>query len=312
MHTILAPRLAAGDLVGIVSVSAPDAVAEPAWFERGVRSLNNSGYRTRVFPSVTKRRGYLSASEVEMARDLQDAFADTEIKAIICAGGGTNANRVLRHLDYDAMKLTPKIFMGMSNPSVVLVAIHALTGLVTFHGPAVVWNFGAPEGLSPYSAKHLWPLVCGGCPTMAPEQRRSWRWLLPGKCTGKLIGGNLTSIQGLIGTRYEPNWDGAVFFWEDIGKEMNRLDLMLTHFRDAGVFDRISGMIIGELVNCSPPQGCQDIDAMLTEVLDGYSFPVLIGPEFGHTTDKIAMPIGGTCELDSRGEALVLRGPFVE
>jgi muramoyltetrapeptide carboxypeptidase len=113
------------------------------------------------------------------------------------------------------------------------------------------------------------------------------------------MGGNLASIEGLLGTPWAPEWKNSILFWEDIGKPVNRLDMTLTHFRDAGVFDGISGMIIGELVNCAPPEGGQTLEEMLHEVIGDFSFPVLTHVDLGHTDDKITLPIGVEAELDS-------------
>jgi len=292
-------RLTPGATIGIVSVSAPEPVTEPEWYDRGRAYLSELGYGIRASASVVTRHGYMSAPEEQLARELVDQFRDPEIAAIICAGGGTNANRLLRHLDFEAIAEHPKIFIGSSNPTVLLNAIHARSGLVTFHGPAVVWNFGKPGGLTDYTEANLRAVLVEPRERTVFEPRPEWRWLCPGRTQGPLLGGNLISLQCLLGTPFEPDWDGSILFWEDIGKSTNRLDLMLTHFRDAGVFDRIGGMVIGKLVSCDAPEGGQSLEEMMEEVLQGYTFPVLAGVEFGHTDDKLTLPIGGRAELDS-------------
>lgn len=299
MNNIKPVKLTKGSTIGIVSVSAPEAAMEPEWFKRGAMAIEQHGYKVRIGSVAIDSHGYLSAEEKLMADDLNTFFQDDEIAAIICAGGGTNANRLLRHLDYEMIGKNPKIFVGISNPSVLLNAIYAKTGLVTFHGPTVVWNFGSPSGLPEYTASHFWPLVEGTYVAGAILPRDKWSWWRNGKTRGRLIGGNLTSIEGLLGTPWAPEWKNSVLFWEDIGKPINRLDMTLTHFRDAGVFDGISGMIIGELVNCASPEGGQTFEEMLHEVIGDFSFPVLTHVDLGHTDDKITLPIGIEAELDS-------------
>ena len=310
MNPILPERLSPGAIIGVISVSAPEAASEPEWYQRGTEYLEKRGYLVRPSRSVQKRHGYMSAPENQLAHDLAEMFTDTEISAIICAGGGTNANRLLRHLDFDTIVENPKIFMGMSNPTVLLNAINARTGLVTFHGPVVVWNFGHPEGLNRYTEANLWPLL-ETPQEYAFKPQSSWRWLRPGYASGRLQGGNLISLQGLLGTPYEPKWDDTIFFWEDIAKTTDRLDLILTHFRDVGVFDRISGMIVGKLVSCEPPANGQTLYQMLEEVLEGYNFPVLIDIDIGHTDDKLTLPIGINAELNSEDNRFKLTGPTV-
>jgi muramoyltetrapeptide carboxypeptidase len=311
MNPLFPSRLMPGATIGIVTVSAPEAATEPEWYGRGTAYLQQRGHRIRASESVSARHGYLSAPEQQLARELVDQFRDPEIAAIICAGGGTNANRLLRHLDFGAIAEHPKIFMGSSNPTVLLNAIYAKCGLVTFHGPAVVWNFGNPSGLTDYTESNLNAVLMEPRARTVFEARPAWRWLRPGHAEGPLLGGNLISLQTLLGTPYEPNWEGAILFWEDIGKSTNRLDLMLTHFRDAGVFDRISGMVVGQLVGCDPPDGGQTLEEMLEEVLGDYRFPVLQGVEFGHTDDKLTLPIGGHAELGAGDILFALSQPAV-
>ena len=181
------------------------------------------------------------------------------------------------------------------------MTVYAQTGLVTFHGPTVVWNFGAPSGLTEYTASHFWPLIEGSRAIQRIEPMQKWRWWREGKAHGTLLGGNLASLEGLLGTPWEPDWQDSILFWEDIGKPTNRLDMALTHFRDAGVFNKIAGMIVGELVSCDPPDGGQTLEEMLREVIGEFSFPVLMHVDIGHTDDKITLPIGIESELNSEG-----------
>lgn len=301
--------LAPGDLVAIVSGSAPEAAVEPEWLKRGVACLSSRGFQVTLGDHLATTRGYLSASEQELAGDIMRFVEDDRVKAIAFAGGGTNANRVLRHLDFDRIAARPKLFLGLSNPSTILNAIYARAGIVTLHGPAVIWNLGHPNGPSCYSLDHLWPMLeKAPCP-FAYTATEGWRWIRPGTAEGTLIGGNLISIQCLLGTPYNPDWSGAIFFWEDIAKPTNRLDLMLTHFRDAGVFNKIAGMVVGELVNCDPPSGGQTLDEMLAEVTDGFSFPILGNVKLGHTDDKITLPIGRRARLSSEDNGFRLISP---
>lgn len=305
MKIIKPAFLKKGSTIGIVSVSAPDAANEPERFERGVDVLRRRGYEVSIGSCVDKRRGYLSADEQSMAQDVNKMFSDEKVAAIICAGGGTNANRLLKHLDYEAIARNPKIFVGISNPSVLLNAIHAETGLVTFHGPAVVWNFGDESGLTEYTDKHFWSLIEKPELPSPLESQPSWKWFRSGKARGKLLGGNLASVQGLLGTRWEPDWNDSIFFWEDVAKPTNRLDMALTHFRDAGVFEKISGMVVGSLVSCEPPEGGQTVDEILVDLIGEFNFPVLCDVDLGHTDDKATLPVGIAAELDSENNSFV-------
>jgi len=307
-----APRLPRGGVIGIVSVSAPEAVAEPERFRRGIATIEAEGYRTRTGPSTSRCNGYLSGDERLMAEDLHRLIADPEIAAVICAGGGTNANRLLRHIDSQVIIDNPKIIVGMSNPSVLLNAIYASTGLVTFHGPTVVWNFGEADGLTPRTYAHFWPLITGTGQVKPFPATPNWKWWKRGTARGRLIGGNLASLEGLLGTQWAPDWKGHILFWEDIAKPTNILDRCLTHFRDAGVFDGIAGMIVGELVACDPPAGGQTLEAVLHDVVGDLDFPILCNVDLGHTADKLTLPIGCEAILDSEKNTFSLIEPAVQ
>jgi muramoyltetrapeptide carboxypeptidase len=312
MIVIRPAGLRPGATVGIASVSAPEPVTDREWFDRGVESIERRGYRARLAAHARGRHGYLSAPERELAADLHELFADAEVAAIICAGGGTNANRLLRHLDHDLIRSNPKILVGVSNPTVLLNAITARTGLITFHGPAVVWDLGAPDGLSGYTEDGFWPVLTEAREGFSIESGpANWSWPRPGRARGRLVAGNLTSLQTLLGTSFEPAWDGAILAWEDVGKPVNRLDLVLTHFRDAGALSRLSGMVVGELVGCEEPDGGLSVDQMLEEVLDGLGLPVLRGVLFGHTPLKATLPIGAEVSLDSDSNSLTVCEPVV-
>ncbi|MCZ7601631.1 MAG: LD-carboxypeptidase [Melioribacteraceae bacterium] len=299
MKKITAKHLKKGDTIGIVSVSAPEPALEPEWFERGIHAIQRYGYKTKLSKYVQNQVGYLSNKVELLAADVNELFASDDVDAIICAGGGINANGLLRHLDYDIITANPKILLGVSNPSVILNAIYARCGLITFHGPAVVWNFGNPDGLTNYTETHLIEMLTKQNETVNFQAKSKWKWFREGNATGRLLGGNLISIQALLGTNYIPDWKNSIFFWEDIGKSMDRIEMMLTHFKDTGVFEMISGMVVGELVNCKSNSPEIDLFNVLEDIIGEYSFPVLCNVDLGHTDDKITLPIGCQAELNS-------------
>jgi muramoyltetrapeptide carboxypeptidase len=293
--------------IGVASVSAPEPATDAEFFHRGLSVLRESGYEVVLGKHATERKGYVSASAEDLAADLHELFADKRVSAIICAGGGVNANRLLHHLSWDLIARNPKILVGVSNPTVLLNAITKQTGLITFHGPSVVWDFGAEGGVPEFTGGRFWDLLESHEPAYDIPVRDDWHWLREGELTGRVIAGNLASLQGLLGTPYEPDWDNAVLCWEDIAKPVNRLDMMLTHFRDAGVFERISGMVVGKLVSCEPSAGVT-YDQMLLDLLRDDEFPILAEVPFGHTPDKLTLPIGA--QLHASPTSDVLRFEF--
>lgn len=305
----LLPRaLKAGDTIGIITTGAPEAALNRERFERGLERIKGLGFNVQLAPHAVTQSGYMAGREEQLGRDVMEFFADPRVAAIFCSAGGVTSNRLLRRLDFDVVAMNPKMILGASDPTVLINAIHARTGLITFHGPAVVWDWGSEEQVPDWTRDHLQKLVRGDSGG-ASLVGSSLDWIRPGGAQGRLLGGCLSALRGLLGTPYEPNWDGAIFLWEDCFKSMDYLDTVLTHFRDAGVFDRIAGMVIGELLECQPSAG-RGLKDMIGDLLGEYRFPVVSGLAFGHTPIKHTLPIGGDIRLDGDRRTISLVGPW--
>ena len=306
---VLAQPLHAGDTIGIVTTGAPDPASNPEAFDRGVARLQDLGFTIRLAEHARTKEGYAAGSEGDLVRDLLGMFEDPEISAIFCSGGGLTANRLLRNLDTETIARNPKIFLGASNPTILLNAIAARTGLVTFHGPATVWDWGAEGDVPQWTVDHFMQ-VMSGTPSAASLTGSSLSALKPGSAEGLLYGGSLSSLRALLGTPWEPPWDDAILIWEDVAKGTDYLDTVLTHFRDHGVLDRISGMIIGELASCEPAGG-RDLEDLVEDLLGEYSFPVVSGLSFGHTPLKHTLPLGTNISITSDGPTISISGKWL-
>lgn len=292
--------LIADTTIGIISLGAPEAGNNPLYFERGIDWLRSKGFQIKVGSHALENCGFLAAPPVELVSDLNKFLRDPEISLIMAAGGGANCNQMLRHLDFDLFAHAQKGLMGLSNPTVLMNALTARTGIISFHGPAVVWNLGDENPLDDYSERHMWRALKQEIPiNIEPED--SWRWLRPGACEGVLYGGNLWSLQQLLGTPWEPNWTGAVLFIEDCFTQLHQIDAMLTHFENAGVFERIEGLIVGVFESCEEEDytPAPTLEEIVGKILEHYDFPILTGVHLGHTARKITVPIGAIARLDS-------------
>jgi len=303
-HTVIKSKaLTSGATIGIVTPSEP--VNEDD-FNRALSYLEALGFRLKVGSHARERSGHLAGTDEQRAADLMAMFCDDAVDAIFCAAGGANSSRLLPLLDYDLITKHPKIFLGMSDPTALLCGIHSKTGLITFHGPVVQYNMQGP--MPALTNRYFQRALFTGKPVGDVEELGSKNVLRPGNTQGRLVGGNLTTLQQLIGTPYEPCWDGAILFWEDVCEQPHALDAKLTHFRNAGVFHRIAGMIVGILESCDEhdyEQMPQLVDIIL-DLTGAESFPVIIDVPFGHTDDKITMPIGAMAAINTRAAVLTL------
>ncbi|NOT62400.1 MAG: LD-carboxypeptidase [Acidobacteria bacterium] len=307
-------RLQAGDTVGLITpatfVSDPDALI------KAERTIKHFGWRAKWGKNVAKKSGYFGNPVNERLDDLHAMFRDPEVKAVFCVRGGYGAQHLLDRIDYDLIARNPKIFAGYSDITALHLAIHKNTGLVTFHSPVPVSAF------TDYTQKHFVPALTETKPlgvlTNPPESNKlrpehTLRAVRPGKATGRLIGGNLTLISTLMGTPYEPDTRGAIFFIEDVGEAPYRIDRMLTQLRLAGKLQQAAGIVFGECADCGAGDYKpfvaagfslgETVDAILGEL----KIPVLAGLTIGHTDDQLTMPLGVMATLDAEAGTLELK-----
>jgi len=286
-----------------VAVAASAATIERAHLERGVNVLASMGFRVKVSERVLARSGILAGDD----RELQEYFADPEVKAIFSARGGYGCGRLLPILDFKAMAATPKIFVGFSDPTFLLNALVDFAGMVSFHGPMVAMDFA--KGLSPRSLEHLQGLLSGKIDSFELEARETMH---PGNAQGEVIGGCLSVVVAMIGTPYEPRFDGRILFLEDTGEKAYRIDRMLVQLRQSGALSRVAGIVFGAIRAIDGnEQETQLIARFAAEQTAGLGCPVLYGIEAGHGTENFTIPFGVVARIDSAARRIIFTEPAV-
>jgi len=308
-------RLKAGDTIGLVSPSMARYERMP--FAIAAENMAALGFKVKEGKSLRARNGYFAGTDAERADDLNAMFADPEVAGIIAMSGGAGATRILNRLDYDLIRRNPKCLGGFSDITALLNAIQARTGLVTFHGPmaASEWN----EFTLGYFRRLLIdgeamtfrnPVELNGMLTQTSDRTQTLRG---GRARGRLLGGNLSVLNTLLGTPYLPDFHGAILLIEDVDEYIYRIDRMFAHLRLAGVLDKLAGVVIGQFVDCKPGEGYGRL--ALEEVFDDYlkplNVPAYSGAMFGHIKRKFTLPIGLEAEMDADACTLVLSQPAV-
>jgi muramoyltetrapeptide carboxypeptidase len=230
-------------------------------------------------------------------------FRDPHIKAVFCARGGYGTTRLLDRIEYDLIRQNPKIIVGYSDITALLMAIQKRTGLITFHGP-VIREFASGHQNN-YDT--LIRLLSSDRPLKLNLAKGAV--LIPGKARGSLMGGNLSLICHLIGTPFLPSFDGSILFLEERGEALYRIDRMLTHLKLSGQLSGISGLVAGTFEKCGDPS---TINRLLMEVLPGLDIPIATGLEVGHGHKNLALPLGLPTELDTDRMTLSITEPAVE
>ncbi|HEY9880028.1 MAG TPA: LD-carboxypeptidase [Leptolyngbyaceae cyanobacterium] len=303
--TLRPARLQPGDTVGILSPAG--ATFQPEDLNIVVDAVKGLGLVPKVAPHALSRYGYLAGTDAQRAADLNAFFADATVKALLPIRGDWGSARILPYLDYDLIKQNPKILVGFSDLTALLLGIHAQTGLVTFHGPngLTAWR---PDQTTPFRE-----LLFEGKtltfenPRLGEDQDRLMQvkgriqTITPGQATGKLLGGNLSVLSGIIGSPYLPDTTGKVLFVEDVGESLYRIDRMLTQLKLAGVLDGLAGFIFGQCVNCGPGEdyGSLTLAEILRDHIQPLGIPAWAGAWIGHVEPLWTVPIGSQVRIDA-------------
>jgi len=305
-------RLSPGDSIALVAPSSN------AWEDEDIRfaieTMESLGFRVREGKHLYRRAAYLAGSDQERAADLNAAFADDAADAVFAIRGGYGAQRILPYLDYERIGKNPKILMGFSDITALHCAIHSRTGLVTFHGPTAMrtWSEYAVEQMRKVLMEPEAPLRLAGPPPFEArpgkvERENRVTKLVGGKARGRLIGGNLTLLSGLLGTPYQPDFAGKILFIEDVGESPYRVDRMLTHLWLAGVFDACAGVALGKFTDAKPGGGrSRSLEEIFRERFEPLGKPAVRGLMIGHIDDIATIPVGAEAELDADSGKLTL------
>ncbi len=293
MTTIKPPRLLPGGTIGVV---APAGRVDPDALHRGVRCLEQMGFSVRLGRHVTAAHRYFAGRDAERAEDLMAMWSDPAVDAIVCARGGVGTARLLPMLDVDFLVNRPKICVGASDITNLLLTLTA-RGMVAFHGPMVATHFG--EKATPEMAECFMDVLLG---RLVKMQFSGVRALRGGTAEGRLAGGCLTLICTSIGTAYEMQTADRILFLEDTNEAPYRIDRMLSYLKALGKFDAVRGIVFGEMPGCAP----ESLPEMIDEVLGDVSFPVLFGFPSGHGAGTATLPIGIGVRLDTAEGAITL------
>ena len=308
--TLRAQRLRPGDTLAFVNPSG--AIYERQPYEVAAESLSAMGFKVREAPHLRARYGHFAGTPGQRAADLNAMFADPSVHGILAVTGGSGANRVLPLLDYDLIRRKPKFLGGFSDITALLNAVHARTGLVTFHAPVASseWNDFSVQNFRAVvmdAQAHTLRNAVDKADLLAQRENRITT-LRGGRARGPLVGGNLAVLTSLAGSPYLPSFDAAILFLEDTNEFIYRVDRMLSTLKLMGALDRLAGVVVGAFTNCNPGEGFGTLT--LDEVFDDYflplNVPVYRGAMIGHIRRKFTVPVGQEAEIDADAGTLRL------
>ncbi len=291
------PRLMQGDTVGIVAPAGP---FDPKKFMKGKAVLELMGFRTFFDEGIFQKHGFFAGTDVQRADQVNRLFADSAIRAVVCARGGYGSMRILPFLDFETIQKNPKIFVGFSDISVLLSVLDDRCGLVTFHGPVVTTLANAIEETI---AAMRTALKSNTALELTPKEGIV---IKSGVSSGIVAGGNLTALCHLVGTPYAPRFNGKILFIEDVGEVPYRIDRMLAQMKLAGCFEGLKGLVLGSFEECGQ---LDEIFRIVQEIFRDVNIPILSGFEIGHSRINITIPIGLEATLDTDQQTLAFYEP---
>ncbi len=297
---VLKPKaIGAGSLVGVVAPASP---VKMEYVELGVRELEKLGFRVRLGKRVEKRGRYTAGSLEERLHDWTELWEDPEVSALFCARGGYGSMELLTELSPESLRENPKVVLGSSDATALLAFLTSASGIVSFHGPMVAQQIARGH----YDGKNLLE-VLGSREPSGTIRVETAEWLHDGAGEGPLLGGCLSIVAALAGTRFLPPFRGAILFLEDTETKPYQIDRMLTQLRLAGLLDGIRGLVFGQMPGCAqhPDQG-YTLQEMLRDWTAYLRVPVLFGFPSGHTHSKgLTLPFGVRARLDGDGLSLL-------
>ncbi|KJR40165.1 peptidase U61 LD-carboxypeptidase A [Candidatus Magnetoovum chiemensis] len=302
---LIPQKLWHGDKIGIVSLSDPVKGQEHLdQLENGIRFLRDLGF-------TVEKGQYISSFETDKkVLDLHYFFSVPSVRAVISTQGGNSAELALPYIDWELIGNNPKIFMGLSDITVFLNAIHFKTGLITFHGNDVRYSLGSSP--SEYDKNELIERLMRGKTGYIPSSGERRKTIRSGKASGRLLGGNLRCLLKLVGTGCWPDFTEAILFLEALNIDKERCLMYFTELEALNVFNVINGVIIGHVYSMQKdhPQEAQMEDILLNFTRN-HTFPILKVNDFGHKCPNTVLPLGVNAEIDADEKTIKILDKFV-
>lgn len=305
-----------GGTIGVAAPASPyDSRSEVL---RGVEWWESQGYRVKLAEHVFARDDYVAGDAKDRAADLNALFADPEVDVVQALQGGYGSAQAIPHLDFEAIGASPKPLVGFSDITALHVSIRQRTGMATVYGNGLV-GVGAAEATA-FTRERLLAVLTGDTTGPVPPNPDDpyVRAIRGGTVTAPLVGGCLWLLLQTMGTPWELDLEGAIFFFEDYKAPPYYVDGMLTQLKHAGKLHGVVGVVVGEMEGCdwgdlrpaSDWARSRSLEDVLEEHLEPLGVPVLYRLPLGHGKHLAALPLGVRYTLDADRRTLTLEEPL--
>ena len=290
-----------------VALAAPASAVPEEKLQPALDYVRSLGMEPVVYPSCyfSNRDGYLAACDIQRAKDLNDAFADSSIDGIWCIRGGYGGHRILPLLDGDMIKKNPKWFGGYSDVTALHTYFNQVCGFETYHCTMPSTEPNPDDFTLTWLKKALFGELNG---TLADPEGSKPGTLVSGTARGQLCGGNLSLLAASLGSPWEIDTKGKILFLEDIGEKTYRVDSMLTQLRNAGKFDDCVGIILGAWTDCPPeyPEKTLLLPEIFRQLIVPAGKPAIVDVACGHVLPTMSLALGRMCIIDADSGTIIL------
>lgn len=297
-------KLQRGDTIGIIAPAGQ--IADHNRFEQGIKILNEMGFETRFPRNLWPGTGYLADSDSNRIAEVCDVFMDTEIHGVMAARGGYGCLRLLQHLDINTIRQNPKVFVGFSDISILLNQFVQNANMLCFHGPVVTSLCDCTHD----ALERFYNCITGNWQrTISPSKLEILRG--SENVSGKLVGGNLSTLLTLLGTPYDTTWQDCILVLEDIGEPVYRLDRMITQLGLSDKLNQPAGILLGDFTLNQSQDTLDKIrytEYIWERILDltaHAKIPVWGNFPTGHYVQNLTLPFGATATMDSKSGELL-------
>ncbi len=298
-------RLARGSHIRLI---APGFAIDEEKLQIALEGISSLGCSVSYSDKILSNYGYFSYPDKERAKELNLAFADPEVDAILCARGGYGCSRILDLIDYELIKENPKPLIGFSDITALLNAIYIKTGLVGFHGPvgSTLNNTYSLDMLKSILFDDSQGYIIENSPEIPEKESDNPEYnrytIRSGTAAGISVGGSLTLLASLVGTEYEPDFRNKIVFIEDVGEKPYRIDRMLTQLSSTSTFKKAAGIVIGVCIGCDlkedHPKSFR-LKEVIEERIKPLNIPAAYGMSFGHVPENFTFPIGSNVAFNA-------------
>lgn len=309
MEIIYPQKLKSGDTIRVIAPSCALATIDPHVIQKATQLFERLGLRVTWGKNIGEIDIFECASIESRVADFHEAFLDPEVRAVFAVRGGWNANQLLDYIDWELVRKNPKVFCGFSDITILQNALLSQAGLVSYSGPNFS-SFGRPD-LQDYTVDYMQRCLFDSSPFSvnssavwidtaldhAPMHNHGMTVFSSGRAEGKIVGGNLCTLNLLHGTRYMPSLVDTILFIEDDSESTYKtVDRDFQSLLHLPAFQQVKGLLIGRF-----QKGTDMIPARLADMLtrrpELRQMPVVTNVDFGHTEPKITFPIGGRASI---------------